>query len=612
MGLRSLKKRTKRGHAAIVATDKSGKLSVVDKLNYDRLISEHTDKDQIIDEEHVVKLESILSATSSSLARVLKIGNKWGQQDRVQSAAKSTLSSIPPLAILLKDHKPGPNKPVRPLCRSAESPNGPLSEMTSDVMSLVANELNSRQKTEVKSTEEMCAILDSINDKIQPDYSCLEQCGPIEQAKLSAHNISEHPNTLPQLVIGSMDVKALYPSLDIDHSCEIIDKLIANSQINFECDVLDMALHIAATNTQQQIKDLGMSDIIHTRRFKHGNRPTIISKSVSGTETERETAESWVPPIRTPTLQETKQMLALVISQAVKLVMRSHVYTNSDTIWLQLFGGAIGIRATCEVAKLVMLEHDRILWLKVEEAGIQKVDSGRYVDDENPTFKPVPFGARIVDGKVQIIQEHIESDKNIPHDKRTFDLVLEVANSIWSNIQFTMEVPSESPSGYIPVLDMQVAVNQLGQITRKFYSKPMNTPFTILARSAHSWQTKRSTLTQEGVRRMLNTSTNTPISERNQILQEWDMKMNLSGYSKNFRGNVISSAVQIYHNKLHTAQQGGQPVHRPVGWEAAQRDMQKHINKHTWYHGKSKIENQAPLIIDSTALANLKVTSRTY
>ena len=135
-----------------------------------------------------------------------------------------------------------------------------------------------------------------------------------------------------------------------------------------------MALHIAATNTQQQIKDLGMSDIIHTRRFKHGNRPTIISKSVSGTETERETAESWVPPIRTPTLQETKQMLALVISQAVKLVMRSHVYTNSDTIWLQLFGGAIGIRATCEVAKLVMLEHDRILWLKVEEAGIQKVE----------------------------------------------------------------------------------------------------------------------------------------------------------------------------------------------------------------------------------------------
>ena len=77
-------------------------------------------------------------------------------------------------------------------------------------------------------------------------------------------------------------------------------------------------------------------------------------------------------------------MLAMVISQAVTLVMRSHVYTNSDIIWQQLFGGAIGICATCEVAKLVMLEHDRILWLKVSEAGLTKVDSGRYVDDEKP------------------------------------------------------------------------------------------------------------------------------------------------------------------------------------------------------------------------------------
>ena len=606
LGLKSLKKRTKLGQAAIVATDKSGKLSVIDKINYDRLVAEHTSKDEIIDQDEVVRLETVLSATSSSLARVLKIGNKWNQQDRVQSAAKSTLSSVPPLAILLKDHKPGPNKPVRPLCRSSESPNGPLSEITSDVMCLVANELNSRQKTEVKSTEEMCAILDSINERIEPDYSCFEQCGPVEQDKLSEHNLSQHPNTLPPIVIGSMDVKALYPSLDIEHSSSIIEKLIRNSQVNFDVEVLDMALHIAATNTQLQIDNMGLTEVIHTRKHKNGPRPLIISKSVTGTDTERDIQDSWIPPQRTPTMEETKQMLALVISQAVTLVMRSHVYTNSDNIWKQLFGGAIGIRATCEVAKLVMLEHDRILWSKVAEAGIIKVDSGRYVDDENPTFRPVPFGSRLINGKVTVVDQHIQSDKLIPHDKRTFDIVLEIANSIWSNIQFTREVPSESPTGYIPVLDMQVAINQFGQISRRFYSKPMNTPFTILARSVHSWQVKRSTLTQEGVRRMLNTSTNTPSHARNQILQDWDMKMNLSGYTKSFRGNVISSAIQIYHQKLLTAQQGGQPVHRPSGWEAARRDMDKHINTHTWYHGKSKTQNQAPLIIDSTATGKLE------
>ena len=120
LGLKSLKKRTKNGHSTIVATDKSGKMSVLDKLNYDRKVAEHTSRDRIISEQDVVRLEATLSATSSSLARVLKLGSKWNQQDRVQSASKSTLSSIPPLAILLKDHKPGPDKPVRPLCRSAE------------------------------------------------------------------------------------------------------------------------------------------------------------------------------------------------------------------------------------------------------------------------------------------------------------------------------------------------------------------------------------------------------------------------------------------------------------------------------------------------------------
>ena len=68
---------------------------------------------------------------------------------------------------------------------------------------------------------------------------------------LSKHNLSTHPNTLPQIVTGSMDVKALYPSLDIDHSSQIIDKLTRESEVNFDCDVLDMALHLAATNTQE-------------------------------------------------------------------------------------------------------------------------------------------------------------------------------------------------------------------------------------------------------------------------------------------------------------------------------------------------------------------------
>ena len=606
LGLKRLKQRTKKGEAAIVLTDKSGRLAVMSKEHYDRKVSEHTGDDPIVTQNDVAELEHVLSATSSSIARVLRLAETWNQSDRVQSAVKATNSNVPPLAILLKDHKPGEDKPVRPLCRSTESPNGPLSNLTAQVMNIVASELNTVSKTEVKSTEEMCAVLDGVNNLISEDLSCLQQCGEIQQSELAQHMKKEHPDHLPAVTVGSMDVKALYPSLDIDHSCEVIRQLIDQSEVTFEVDNTYLSLHIAATHTQDEINKLGLSEVVHSRRYKNGPRPTIISKSVTGTQSEREGSDSWIQPIRDPTPVESKAMLAIAISSSVKVVMRSNVYQNSDVIRLQQLGMAIGCTATAEVAKLVMLEHDRLLWNKCAEAGLMKLASGRYVDDENPVMVPVPFGARIIEDKVTIVQSLIQADKEVSHDKRTFNLVQQVANSIWPNIQFTVDVPSENPSGLIPMLDMEVGISQTGMVIRQFYTKPMNTPFTILSRSAHSWQIKRSTLTQEGVRRLLNTSRDAPPNIKNKILSDWDNKMNVSGYTQSFRTHVIQAAVLIYTHKVATDEAGGRPLYRPTGWQSNERNTDKLVKKQTWYNGNSKERNQAPLMIDPTPSGQLE------
>ena len=180
-GLKMLMKITKKGEAAIVATYKSGKMSVLSKTVYDEKILEHTNMDRIVTHEEVEKLETVLSTTSSSLARAMQIGEAWGQSDRAQSSVKSELMSIPPLAMLLKDHKEGSDKPIRPLCRSAESPNGVLSELTAKVMQIVAKDINSRQMTKVCSTKQVCAILEDINSNTPENLDCLIQCGPIDQ-----------------------------------------------------------------------------------------------------------------------------------------------------------------------------------------------------------------------------------------------------------------------------------------------------------------------------------------------------------------------------------------------------------------------------------------------
>ena len=163
----------------------------------------------------------------------------------------------------------------------------------------------------------------------------------------------------------------------------------------------------------------------------------------------------------------------------------------------------------------------------------------------------------------------------------------------------------------IPMLDMQVGINQIGMITRQFYCKPVATPFTILARSAHPWQTKRATLTQEGVRRLVNTSSNNCESVRNDIMQNGIKKNNVSGYSKKFRSNVIKSAIQAYNTKLVIAKDGGRPLYRPFGYEGENSDINKVVASHTWYTGNAQQRNQAPLIIDPTPTGEMETEIKT-
>ena len=52
--------------------------------------------------------------------------------------------------------------------------------------------------------------------------------------------------------------------------------------------------------------------------------------------------------------------------------------------------------------------------------------------------------------------EKIENDKNIPGDKRTFEVLKTIANSIDEDIQVTIEVPSDNTDNKLPFLDTKI------------------------------------------------------------------------------------------------------------------------------------------------------------
>ena len=147
-------------------------------------------------------------------------------------------------------------------------------------------------------------------------------------------------------------------------------------------------------------------------------------------------------------------------------------------------------------------------------------------------------------------------------DMRTSKIFGEIGNSIFPFIRLTTDYPSKYPSGYMPLLDIQVRMNCMNKVEYLFYSKPMSSPFLILYSSAMPNKVKRNCLIQEGVRRLRNTSRNTDWSVKADILSQFCNKMYVSGYPKKYRLEVIQAAVGCYNKQCERADQGVRPLHR--------------------------------------------------
>jgi hypothetical protein len=179
-------------------------------------------------------------------------------------------------------------------------------------------------------------------------------------------------------------------------------------------------------------------------------------------------------------------------------------------------------------------------------------------------------------------------------------------NDIWPEIKWTMDVPSNYANLRMPMLDTQVGMEN-GEVVFEYYEKKMNTPYCIPARSAHSWSIKRSSLIQEGVRRMLNTSRNSPSSVRKEIMERWDLKLRYSGYLYKFRETVIAAAIGVYGGKVQESErEGGTPLYRDSSWKRDQRRRDKEKKATSWYRGERAVPNLAPLIVDPTEGGILK------
>ena len=183
------------------------------------------------------------------------------------------------------------------------------------------------------------------------------------------------------LVTASLDFDAFFPSLDIEKCADIVKETIENSDVNVECDTLELALFVAASHSAQEMEAAGLSDVFHKRRFKKGARPGMTCSAITGGAKVRSEDRSWIPPSEDPTPRQKMKLMGMMVSYCVKLAMSKHYYTFNGEIRRQSDGGATGNTLTMELARMFGLWWDKQYKKILEELQLKMMTYWRYVDE---------------------------------------------------------------------------------------------------------------------------------------------------------------------------------------------------------------------------------------
>ena len=166
-------------------------------------------------------------------------------------------------------------------------------------------------------------------------------------------------------------------------------------------------------------------------------------------------------PVRKTSNDEVRKMLSKALEVSIKAAMSEHIYSFNKQLKKQAEGGAIGNVLTGALATWYMLYWAKLFANKVTTAtrNLQEFELYMmkiYVDDCNLACEMLPLGSRFVGDSIEVIQDEVEADRDIPGDIRVAKLLVEIGNSVSDFINLTFDTPSMNESGWMLILDLKV------------------------------------------------------------------------------------------------------------------------------------------------------------
>ena len=230
-------------------TDKSGKLCIDTLENYRLAMSKHTAGDQKVNAKKVLSSEKSLNEHSRMWTKMVSLGAENDHQDRCKETMTSRYNPIPVLSGLRKDHKATPDPvlgpPLRPVCRARVAPNAALGNLMSQIVKGLGNELSEKIGTDSLNAEEMCAEAKKANEKIK-----IDKARRIQPSRKAKRVTRKEKIFTESIILGSMDVEALYPSIQWASSCQEVLLTAKESKIPLEnFNYVEISRYVALTCT---------------------------------------------------------------------------------------------------------------------------------------------------------------------------------------------------------------------------------------------------------------------------------------------------------------------------------------------------------------------------
>jgi hypothetical protein len=412
-GLKSLKKRIEQDGIVVYQTDKSGRFTVDAIHNYREACHTQTENDPTVNQNFYEKIQKQANAHSTFWVRILRTGEETGGQARIKGNILVQDCTLPPLYALRKDHKhivnPVNEQGVRPICGAVSAYNRKLSYL----MSFILNEVWKEAESVCMNIEEMLA-----------DFK-----------RLNVDHITE------DIIVGSADVKALYPSFDVTFTVEKVCEIFHSSSIKvIGIDTEELGLYLALNETEAELGDLDILRFCPTRKTNRGRPPTITGCAIDNNKDKR--FGPWLPPKEEPDELTTRRMFTIAMKVTPLFIMENHMYTFDNEIKLQSRGGPIGLQLTGVLAQLFMVWWDREFEHKMKEIELRLWMYKRYVDDVNSIMSVPKMGLRFEGSNLVEGEVAAEEDRLIELDEIAMRLFKSVADSIHTSVEMEIDCSS--------------------------------------------------------------------------------------------------------------------------------------------------------------------------